>query len=81
MEKELGTFIQRLSAKPQTLILDIHVDGVNISESSSVGLWTILCTYLFLILYVLLGHFKVYLSVCYRITISTKIIITERTLH
>lgn len=25
------------------IVLDIHVDGVKISDSSSVGLWTILC--------------------------------------
>lgn len=43
LKKELDCFIDRLSPKPQCVVLDIHVDGVNISDSSSVGLWTILC--------------------------------------
>lgn len=45
MEKELKAFIQRMSPRPNNLTLDIHIDGVNISRSSSMGLWTILCTY------------------------------------
>lgn len=43
LKNELEAFIKRFSPSPQTLTLDIHIDGVQVSESSSNGLWTILC--------------------------------------
>lgn len=43
LEKELTSFLKREHSRPSVLTLDFHIDGVNITESSKVSLWTILC--------------------------------------
>lgn len=44
--KEIEKFINTLLEKPQQLTVNIHIDGVNIADSSDVSLWTILCMYM-----------------------------------
>lgn len=43
IENALDDFISTLVEKPKELSLDFHIDGVEISSSSRVKLWTILC--------------------------------------
>lgn len=61
LEKELTSFLHRLSVKPVSLTLDFHLDGVKISDSSSVSLWTILCEYVLMFLFYIIRitqHYK-----------------------
>lgn len=49
IKNEIKSFIEKLSPRPNELILDIHIDGVDIGPSTKVGLWTILCEFYFLL--------------------------------